>query len=185
MANVGVFRYWSVMSSVLYFFLSMLKEYCHSEILVIQKSMLKVDLHTYGVWFILKFKQKIMIKVNELRIGNYVQYENKHSDRCTTKVSYSDFRNLTYEVNFKDFYTVELTEEWLLKAGFKLSMANFNWNAAIGENEIGDFKLALRYCERIGWFFQSKCTIIKYVHQLQNLFFCITGEELVFSSTEP
>ena len=79
---------------------------------------------------------------------------------------------------------IPLTEEWLLKFGFKLDMEIFNWNATIGENEIGDFKLALRYSERIGWFFQSKCTVLKYVHQLQNLYFAICGEELVFS-TEP
>ena len=138
-----------------------------------------------------------MIKANELRLGNYLQLEGENfrvseiqnNLQCVElkRKNLENPRLNDYEecdLDCNDLLPIPLTEEWLLKFGFKLDMENFNWNAAIGENEIGDFKLALRYSERIGWFFQSKCTVLKYVHQLQNLYFAITGEELVFS-TEP
>ena len=32
---------------------------------------------------------------------------------------------------------------------------------------------------------ETHLTEIKYIHELQNLFFSLCGEELVFSSTEP
>ena len=125
------------------------------------------------------------MKNNELRVGNLVLfYEDIVSITGIVKSGFYFGKN-DFAINLLEwFQPIQLTEEWLLKFGFKLDMENFNWNAAIGENGIGDFKLALRYSERIGWFFQSKCTVLKYVHQLQNLYFAICGEELFFS-TEP
>ena len=116
---------------------------------------------------------------NELRIGNLILFDNKPVEITGIPKTGLNFGKAGFAVSINEFFQpIPLTEEWLLKFGFKLDMLNFNWNAAIGENEIGDFKLSLRYSERVGWFFQSKCTIIKYVHQLQNLYFAITSEEL-------
>ena len=119
------------------------------------------------------------MKNSELRIGNLILFENKTVEVTGISKSALNFGKHGFAINILEwFQPIELTEEWLVRFGFTLNMDNFNWNAAIGENEIKDFKLALRYSNRIGWFFQSKCTVIKYVHQLQNLYFCITGEEL-------
>jgi hypothetical protein len=123
------------------------------------------------------------MKATELRIGNLVYDKWANVAKVESIGMHENVRISTKDYEFEsnkiyDLFSINLTEEWLLKFGFKLDMVNFNWNAAIGENEIGDFKLALRYSERIGWFFQSKCTVIKYVHQLQNLYFALTCEEL-------
>lgn len=116
---------------------------------------------------------------NELRIGNLILFDKNPVEVTGIQKSGLNFGKHGFAISILDwFQPIELTEDWLVRFGFTLNMDNFNWNAAIGENEIGDFQLALRYSDRIGWFFQSKCTVIKYVHQLQNLYFCITGEEL-------
>ena len=119
------------------------------------------------------------MKANELRIGNLVYLVDKEKvweildgyeiDKC-------DENPFTRPI--------PLTEEWLLKFGFEIKLDNFNWNAGIGINEIGDFKLALRHTDNFGWFYKSRCTPIKYVHQLQNLYFALTGEELTYGGCE-
>ena len=113
-----------------------------------------------------------MIKANELRIGNCVKLNN--SD--TTLVP-RDFQRYCKSFGiFEEFEPIELTEEWLLKAGFErlfptgstYSLRDFNVSD-FGENGIYHYDVKQP---------------IKYVHQLQNLYFAMTGEELVFS-TEP
>lgn len=62
---------------------------------------------------------------------------------------------------------VELTEEILLKCGFKIGNKYSNEDA-----RIGDFVITF------GDNFYYKKTQIKHLHQLQNLYFAITGFEL-------
>lgn len=65
---------------------------------------------------------------------------------------------------------IPLTEEWLLKFGFeytKLYYIKYDDDLII-------------YFDGIDFYFKrsSKSLTIKYVHQLQNLYFALTGEEL-------
>ena len=113
---------------------------------------------------------------SELRIGNKFYLPNGE----VGIISYHEIRLMIVALDKPNYQPIPLTEEWLLTFGFKIDTKNFNWNAGIGVNEIGDFKLSLRYTESFGWFFKSRCTPIKYVHQLQNLYFALTGEELTF-----
>ena len=119
-----------------------------------------------------------MIKANELRIGNYVYFENPHSDYAKIKISSNDFKNFERNNCFPNFEPIEITEKWLLKAGFKNEGVHYckdfvhnNLKIKIGVEIYG--YLNLKYFNHI-----------KYVHQLQNLYFALTGSELVFS-TEP
>jgi len=124
------------------------------------------------------------MKASELRLGNYVLRNGfLQEDKETFNkivVSHNDITACV--VASESFQPIPLTKEWLLKFGFEINPENFNWNAGIGENAIMDFKLSLRYTEEIGWFYKSRCTPIKYVHQLQNLYFAITGEELIIKN---
>ena len=127
-----------------------------------------------------------MIKTNELRIGNFVSINNGFE-----MLVHSIFQNDTvyldfipplineadvWEEDYKDLIAIPLTKEWLLKAGFErlfhtgstYSLRDFNVSD-FGENGIYHYDVKQP---------------IKYVHQLQNLYFAMTGEELVFS-TEP
>jgi len=112
---------------------------------------------------------------NEVRIGNLVY---NTTLKLTKAIDTLDIRYLAEGKFENHFQPIRLTDEWLEKLGFKINMDNFDWNAGIGTNCIGDFELSLRHTDNVGWFYKSKCTPIKYVHQLQNLYFALTGKEL-------
>ena len=91
------------------------------------------------------------------------------------------------ELNETNFNPIPLTEEWLLKMGlketfdecsFEISVSINNRHSVINaswEPEISvDIYTTNPYKEDGSWL----NTNVKYVHQLQNLYFAITGEEL-------
>jgi hypothetical protein len=103
------------------------------------------------------------MKANELRLGNWVI--NKRGEYYM--VSFIDSQI--------DVTPIPLTRELLTKAGFKTSLSNPN----IWLLRIGDTNLMLRDGE--AWTYAGPISLqIKYVHQLQNLHFALTGEELEF-----
>lgn len=72
-----------------------------------------------------------------------------------------------------EVHPIPLTEEWLLKFGFNYQKADvssfypFYVKSGFRINEEG-----------YHWYVQTHCVHIQYVHQLQNLYFALTGEEL-------
>ena len=76
-----------------------------------------------------------------------------------------------------NFNPIELTEEWLKKAGYKkqngYGYSNYNVYGTILKNETG-----------FEFHYYGITIRLDFVHQLQNLFFSLYGEDLVFS-TEP
>lgn len=109
-----------------------------------------------------------MIQVNELRIGNLVSIENK-----PYIITSGDIYNLDcYYKNYIQFYhEIPLTEEWLVMFGFTKRKFSYLWG-------FGNFL----YDERLKlwtWYgIQLHDYLIQYVHQIQNLYFALTGEEL-------
>lgn len=133
-----------------------------------------------------------MIEVKDLRIGNlvYQDYVNRQvfvsgfweqSDECWYKYDDNEFRG-----PIQSFKGILLTEDWLIKFGFNekyggsynrwLKRAD-NVNVFVklidSEDENGKLK---------GEFWYDCGTHVKYVHQLQNLFYALTGEELLINS---
>ena len=125
------------------------------------------------------------MKTTELRIGNYIttEYLNKstfkvisiHSDRIYFESVRENFKSDTIQNYIKP---IQLTEEWLVKFGFeKLTdkSRGFNSNSYTYTKGISfivhlnDKLLSVNF-----WQGNEK----KYVHELQNLFFALTGEEL-------
>ena len=125
-----------------------------------------------------------MIQANELRLGNLVTVTRaKKEEEYEKVVSLTTIGHKTYSIKEDSFIKlavnselnpIPLTEDILLKAGFEKNydycssedevlyhLGNFCWN-------MGD----ISYNGSDDWF---KC---KYVHQLQNLYFALTGEEL-------
>jgi len=125
-----------------------------------------------------------MIKANELRLGNYV---------ALTKEAKEDFQNIIgektndcydityfnsdgvdfdgYDFTFNELKPIPLTEEWLLKFGFEKGHKGKLF--VILKNNLG--------YENGRTYFNSSCiseSQPKHVHQLQNLYFALTGEEL-------
>ena len=133
------------------------------------------------------------MKATELRIGNYIKgiYETEidrgngiiEDAECFEEVrvvgldsvNFSEY-SIWVEDGSREIYDsfegIPLTEEWLLKLGFKWK----NHAMRLG-------KYAIRQ-QVDGWFMylsneSLNFTIhLKYVHQLQNLYFALTGKEL-------
>jgi len=114
------------------------------------------------------------MKATELRLGNLVLYNNEQ----THIINGYDIADLDIDPIEDSFTPIPLTEEWLLKFGFEKN----DWK------EIG--KLFYYGWAKDSFLIESTrdntffCldgkpeTVIKYVHQLQNLYFALTGEEL-------
>jgi hypothetical protein len=78
------------------------------------------------------------------------------------------------EDNIKDYTPIPLTEQWLIDFGFE--------NVSLGEWEKENILLDNEYTDKGIWNIveESQCLTInvKHVHQLQNLYFALTGKEL-------
>lgn len=123
------------------------------------------------------------IKVEELRVGNYLQWEDqfgKNIDQISQILTGSvTFQNSGAFHDIKGLKPIPLTEEWLVKLGFEFK--DFFWQKFVHEEE-DNFVGALH---NIGFAYyvninDDKPLIYVYsVHQLQNLYFALTGEELI------
>lgn len=121
-----------------------------------------------------------MIKANELRIGNYVfSLETQNHQRITGLLEEQPFFDaITFDYpNYDEIEPIPLTEEWLFKFGFELINNNFyrsrNCELCLYWTVNKNKMLPEYYGKRLvtGYDF-------KYVHQLQNLYFALTGSEL-------
>ena len=130
------------------------------------------------------------MKATELRIGNWLidKRYTHDSENGRFKVHVRDLQYLTdiKESNECDFEPIPLTEEILLKCGFKKTEEYY---AADEENvdvyTIGCFDIAFIDNEYKLWisidedsYYNFAWTEIKYLHQLQNIYFALTGQEL-------
>ena len=114
------------------------------------------------------------MKANELRIGNLLLFENEvqelssiHSDNTIRlRKTKEDNCHGCYHVNTIIIKPIPLTEEWLLKFGFEKAYETCY--------QYKDFILNDKFI-----MMDIDITIqLKHVHQLQNLYFALTGEEL-------
>jgi hypothetical protein len=131
------------------------------------------------------------MKINELRIGNYISPLGRG---ITIVEGLCIWDGLIQSSNFaergiEDFEPIPITEEWLLKFGFEdvdLNMSGSNW---LVKEQKGIWRQAIRiaYSEKSEeWSLTLECVSpptlsivrLKYVHQLQNLYFALTGEEI-------
>jgi hypothetical protein len=129
------------------------------------------------------------MKANELRIGNLVLDDTSENIMIVSRIESVDYtewnsgdqynicclqfgtRETYYDGNFKP---IPLTEEWLLKFDFEITN-NFQTKDRF-QTHIQD---------GIIWFEYGYIVIeLKYVHQLQNLYFALIGEELTFKQQE-
>ena len=130
------------------------------------------------------------MKANELRIGNYVKLDDKFIEIDIDSFSTKNIMDLplTDWVN-----PIPLTEEWLIKLGFKLKK---QWEEITNPTTLKEEDIKFH---KIKKYENEKCIAIYviielnyisvyvtprhltkhiYVHQLQNLYFALTGEEL-------
>ena len=133
------------------------------------------------------------MKASELRIGNLVNARKTNhtwDQTClitglTHKGIYVKYGNgHIIPINIEP---ILLTEEWLLKFGFTLGYSKWGYNipnwmfdltAFIGIGLNGDKKFFNVYC--VNGEIKQILYCIYYVHELQNLYFALTGKELEY-----
>jgi hypothetical protein len=133
------------------------------------------------------------MKANELRIGNLVK---KGNDLCIVKGYYDnlfiveDTEKIEFKSNvFDNLKPIPLTEEWLLKFDMELT-DGFSSSRKLYLNNYENDISKITYSPKEGLLRLSnghtKGTMliphIKYVNQLQNIYFALTGKELTFKS---
>lgn len=130
------------------------------------------------------------MKESELRIGNLIW---NPVQECPVKVTTRELDQIKFENKYKqhssgikhEWGAIQLTEEWLIKFGFELTaksiaLIEIGINKAILCFELVDNSYGLyndQFDFKTGRGFTFACEL-KYVHQLQNLYFALTGKEL-------
>lgn len=132
-----------------------------------------------------------MISPTELRIGNYIydDFQEVHIVEKIESQKYNDWNgsdpSLVVFSKLKDTYDgmytcdvvsgIPLNKDWLSKVG--------NW----ADDFYSGFLISLNEKSSIrimkddeGWYWYSHCNYVRlqYIHQLQNLYFALTGTEL-------
>lgn len=116
-----------------------------------------------------------MIQANEMRVGNWILNGNNHP----IQVGYHEIRYAVIHPGTQNNYEgVPLTPEILEACGFsnKHHEGGMEWTKeSFNLLNIKDSGFELIY-DSIN---------VKYLHQLQNLYFALTGEELTLKSMSP
>lgn len=123
------------------------------------------------------------MNAREFRIGNYVGQDINSWSKIVAILPnkiIADFKGLggmmETHLPAEQMLPIPLTEEWLVKFGFKKVIDDARYNEWL----VG--KLCIEFDEKGCYFTGGECVYyscnIKYIHQLQNLYFALTGEEL-------
>jgi len=136
------------------------------------------------------------MEAKELRIGNYVHTTCAISgDNIVTEI---EEINKQYANEGVSIDPIPLTEEWLERLGFEFYDYVLDSDEDIDDNETGIYKSykkqpdgkkyyysvnfnsdnTIEFTIKLRWADEMVLSLIKHVHQLQNLYFALTGEEL-------
>jgi hypothetical protein len=116
------------------------------------------------------------MELQQLRFGNYIQ---EHGSPFFTKLDFSTLESIHYRRNMM-YREIPLTEELIVRLGFKLTeLKNYT---------LDDYILA--EVIEAEWFFVhdefhydlNNVRPIKYVSDLQNVFYFLSGKELTLES---
>ena len=137
------------------------------------------------------------LSANELRIGNLVHFIftnetveivgiNAHESNNKSIYNTISFRSFNlYCESFETIKPIALTEEWLLRFGYvKFDVkASIYCEYCLIIDGVLKYKLLFDYRD-LGIIMPNtdKPIRLKYVHQLQNLYYALTGEELTFKN---
>lgn len=118
-----------------------------------------------------------MIKPNELRIRNYVFYDNILNTQIaaihTDYVIITDWINGGIKTSYHLISPIDITPEWLERLGSTYNMDHSAYifsHFRVGYETGGNWSIV---------FTDYVICKIKYIHQLQNLHFAMTGKELL------
>ena len=121
------------------------------------------------------------MKTTELRIGNCVQWDNDKGEIETINSINNSCVGLETDMVTDVLTPIEflkpipLTEEWLLKFGFEKDKKYTKWHL------VNPFFMITRRTGIYSYFGRGGVPL-QYVHQLQKLYFALTGEELTINT---
>jgi hypothetical protein len=119
------------------------------------------------------------MKASELRIGNYYN-QNGAIGQVTPNTIEEAWTSERSWIK-----PIPLTEEWLLRFGFKL-VSSYNKEKMVFLLQFGlskdNFTFESNYGELIYFRYNGNYISVKNVHNLQNLYFALTGEELIINN---
>ena len=133
------------------------------------------------------------MRADELRIGNYLKKD------VVVKIDAKIIFDIWIET--EEYEPIPITEEWVFKFGFelfdywptfdedneapeffymqyklKISGKSFYYTIYSSNNEEWQIAIKMKYFED-----EILLSNIKYVHELQNLYFALRGEELIYN----
>ena len=124
------------------------------------------------------------MKASELRIGNLI-YDNEVGHKGDFKVTAKDIVHIQNKGLDTDYSFINLSEEWLIDFGFEVDtwgqfILDLNYKHLNGRLMYSDFCTMSVFSDfsdghKEDYTFQRD---VIYVHQLQNLYFTLTGKEL-------
>ena len=128
------------------------------------------------------------MKANELRIGNLIQNYQGDILECFGVTCEGHERNsivwydneLGFYLDIEEIKPIELTEDWLLGFGF-VKIGNSYKMKNFGRFIFTHIGITFRPAGMLDSLLRTD--LIKYVHQLQNLYFALTGEELTIKQS--
>jgi hypothetical protein len=130
------------------------------------------------------------MEARELRIGNFVYYANKPMAILQLSADGMQQVETGYGaecgyVGERDLTPIPITEEWLLNFGFEIEIyehdcKDYKCYKKINEDTFNIFIIEESQSDVDYWRMLDidMKVEIKHVHQLQNLYFALTGEEL-------
>ena len=118
--------------------------------------------------------------LTQCRVANLVEIYNRATGEWEVyQITHRDFPELKYREEL--FRGIPLTEEWLLRFDFFRHHEDYFNSIIYIKNVVGktEFKWGV-YTKEVGSGVQIKDSfLLKYVHQLQNLYHALAGEELI------
>ena len=119
-----------------------------------------------------------MIQANELRIGNYL----KRLDGSVFQVETTDFVDIHAYPQYLSPIPIPISEEWAEKLpNDEWEFVGFETRIIYQHNKYRAIKLEFSNNSVAFYFNDELINLKQYVHQLQNLYFSLTGEELTIN----
>jgi hypothetical protein len=126
------------------------------------------------------------MKASELRIGNYVLDERDSVDRVkaiSDKEVALGALSQSNIIPFSEVNPIPITEEWLGKVNYQYANENgqkFYWHTDLPYFQLrkDEDSWGMWYCESNGVEALISKKDIEYVHDIQNIHFYLSGEEL-------
>jgi hypothetical protein len=128
-----------------------------------------------------------MMEARELRIGNLVYFPNNEiveiygvSKDIVIKNNGCDF----FPISVIDVKPIPLTEQWLLKFGFEVNEFHKNYKIKVDyyHHSIKFYENEWVYSNDVSDASCHTIASVNYVHQLQNIYFALTNEELTIKN---